>query len=97
MQTDGAHGTMIAGTIGGILGALVGFLMFPPVSRAIRSAAAKKSRRLGVPPAVLPDGTKTVRWPPGLLGTAACFSVWIWALLTFLCGVFGAWIGASLA
>lgn len=88
---------MIAGTIGGILGALVGFFMFPRVSRAIRSAAARKSRRLGLPPDVLADGTKIVRWPPGLLGTAARFSIWIWVLLTVLCGLLGARIGASLA
>ena len=88
---------MIEGAIGGILGALGGFFLFPPIGRAIRRAAAMKSRRLGVAPAVLPDGTKIVRWPPGLLGAAARGGILIWALLTFLCGLLGAWIATSVS
>ena len=88
---------MIEGAIGGIVGAYAGFMTFPRLIRGLRFAAVKKSRRLGLEPVVLPDGSKVVRWPPGILGTAARFSLWIWAFLNFLCGILGAWIGASLA
>jgi hypothetical protein len=87
---------MIEGAIGGAIGAIVGFFLFAGLSRRIHSAAARKARRLGVPPRVLADGTCVVGWPPGLLGVAARFSLWIWATLTLFCGLLGAWIGVSL-